>query len=117
MKQQNPSNRKFGSIETSTEVLKAAKDKLRPYRKMTTVLDAKKNPDKYSMDMGTCWMCWVEITGEWLESYRYEPFSQNKHHEEVCPLCGYSHWKGRIWFPFRFKRHYIGNPSARDGIK
>lgn len=61
--------------------------------------------------------CWIDLTFEMLEKWRIEPYSEMKEHEKFCPLCGYPHWKGRIWYPFRFIRGYIGNPSSRYGIK
>lgn len=97
--------------------LRKAKAELRELRNMKAVFEAKNNPDVHSLDLGTCWMCWVDLTGEWLDKWRYEPFSEVALHKEICPLCGYNHWKGRIWYPFRYKKNYIGNPSERDGIR
>lgn len=72
--------------------------------------------DGLSPDFGVCWQCWIRITGQGLEDWRREPFSQANEHEERCPLCGYEHWKGRIWFPKQYlMATEIGNPSRRDG--
>lgn len=114
----NPSSKDFGaSMHTPLKVLKQAKQANREMRVMKHVHNARSNSDKYSIDLGVCWMCWMDLTGEPLEKWRREPFSFTKSHDKICPLCGYMHWKGRIWFPFRFIRGYIGNPSSRYGIK
>lgn len=99
------------------EELKKAKQKNRQYRKMKYVMKAKNDPDSFDTELGVCWMCWMDITGQELIKWRNYPYSEVKLHEEVCPLCGYDHWKGRIWFPFRYLRGYIGNPSSRNGMK
>lgn len=115
---QNPSSVDFGrSIHTPSKVLREAKLKNRELRRMKNVYHARKNPDKYSIELGVCWMCWLDLTSEMLEKWRIEPFSEMRSHEKVCPLCGYPHWKGRIWYPFRYIRGYIGNPSSRYGME
>jgi len=71
--------------------------------------------DGMSMDFGVCWQCWIRITGQGINNWRKEPFSENRQHEETCPLCGYEHWQGRVWYPKRFIiACEIGNPSRRD---
>jgi len=66
-------------------------------------------------DFGVCWRCWIRITGQGLNNWRKEPFSITRPHEEVCPLCTYDRWKGRIWYPKRYIMAIeIGNPSRRD---
>ena len=66
-------------------------------------------------DFGCCWVCWIRITGEGLNEWRYPPFSEMKPHPEVCPLCGQEKWRGRIWYPKRYLVYAeIGNPSRRD---
>ena len=64
-------------------------------------------------DFGTCWACFMDITKCQLDEYR-EKYSAKIEHEESCPLCGYDHWKGRVWYPFKLIRDMeIGNPSTR----
>jgi replicative DNA helicase Mcm len=66
-----------------------------------------------------CWSsnCWVRITGEGLNSWRKEPFSENRTHTSICPLCIQEKWSGRVWYPKRFVIYTeIGNPSRRDNI-
>lgn len=59
-------------------------------------------PDKYSPEQGTCWLCFVRLTGEYnLERWRIEPFFERKTHPSICPVCGYNRWKGGIWYPFK----------------
>lgn len=84
---------------------------------MKRIFDAKNNPDQFDTEMGVCWMCWMDLTGESLIEWRKEPYSSVTLHEKECPLCGYDHWKGRVWYPFRYLRGYIGNPSSRYGMK
>lgn len=114
----NPSSIDFGKYAPiPNKVLKTAKDKNRFSRIMKRVWEAKTFPDRFDTDFPTCWMCWNDLSGKWLEDWRKEPFSEMKEHEEKCPLCGYPHWKGRVWYPFRFLRNYSGNPSRRNGFK
>jgi len=114
----NPTSKDFGaSMHTPTKVLKEAKQANRGKRVMRKVFDARRYPDRESIDLGVCWMCWMDLTEEPLEKWRREPYSFVIPHDQVCPLCGYMHWKGRIWYPFRFIRGYIGNPSSRHGIR
>ena len=115
-KKENPSWRRFGSGMTSPTTLKKAKQDNRELRNMRGVHKARITPDKYSIELGVCWMCWMDLTSEILEKWRKLPYSEVKEHEDICPLCGYSRWKGRVWYPFRFLRGYIGNPSSRRGI-
>jgi hypothetical protein len=73
--------------------------------------------DGMSLDFGVCWMCWVRITGEGLNDWRKEPFSENRNHNSICPLCIQEKWSGRVWYPKRFVMYTeIGNPSRRDNI-
>ena len=116
-KKENPSWINFGSNSSSPKMLRQAKQGNREKRILKRVFEAKENLDKFPIDFETCWMCWMDLTGEDLEKWRRLPYSKVGLHEEVCPLCAYPNWKGRIWYPFRFIRGYIGNPSARDGIK
>lgn len=114
----NPTSKDFGVYKPATEKeLKEYKEKNRPRRKMKRIHDAKTEPDQFDTNMGVCWMCWMDITQKGLEEWRREPYSvADTLHDRICPLCGYSSWKGRVWYPFRFLRGYIGNPSARNGI-
>lgn len=112
-----PEKQKDWNQKASTRLLKEAKKKNRWMRKMINVRKAKRNPDLYSIDFGVCWQCWLDLSGKMLDGWRREPYSEMKTHSKVCPLCGYDHWVGRVWFPFRFLRGYIGNPSSRYGIK
>jgi len=115
----NPSAIDFGErAHVPPKVLREAKQAQRDKRKMINLVKAREDPDNYSVELGTCWMCWLDLTGEeTLEKWRMEPFSEVKLHEKVCPLCGYPHWKGRVWYPFRYLRGYLGNPSSRYGMK
>ena len=113
----NPSSKSFGKITPSTrKELEEAKNKNRRLRNMVRVYKVKRNSDGVATSLGTCWMCWLDITKEGLGKYRTEPFSLMTNHKEICPLCGYKRWRGRIWYPFRFVRGYIGNPSSRYGF-
>lgn len=68
-----------------------------------------------SLDFGVCWQCFIRITGQGLSNWRKEPYSEMREHREICPLCGYDHWRGRIWYPKRYIMAVeIGNPSRRD---
>ena len=99
------------------KTLLEAKEKNRIYRKMKRIWDAKNEPDQFETDMGVCWMCWMDLTGNDLPEWRKEPYSIIITHSSECPLCGYPTWKGRVWFPFRLLRGYVGNPSSRHGMK
>lgn len=71
--------------------------------------------DNLPVDYGCCWICWIRITGEGLNDWRVEPFSEMKEHPDICPLCEQEHWRGRIWYPKRYLMYSeIGNPSRRD---
>lgn len=81
-------------------------------RDTETVNKAGRSIHKYSDDYGTCWMCWIQLTDE--ELIMDPSYSDNEKHMSLCPLCGYEHWIGRRWFPFRYlKWGVIGNPSSR----
>jgi len=111
----NPSSTQFGRIKpVPLGTLRRAKKEKRALRNFKRVRDAKINPDKYPIEMGVCWMCWDDLTGQDIQKWRKLPFSTVETHDETCPLCGYSRWKGRVWYPFKFLRNYIGNPSSRD---
>lgn len=113
-KRKNPSSKVFGKVQNvPTVILEKAMKRNKPFRKMKRVKDAIKNPDKWPIDYGTCWQCWRDISGKWLSEWRKEPYSEMKKHDEVCPLCFYSHWKGRVWYPFRYLRGFKFNPSKR----
>lgn len=74
-------------------------------------MEGKDLTDEY----GTCWGCFMSITKQDIDNWR-EDYSEKKEHPNTCPLCGYEHWKGRVWYPFKFIRDMeIGNPSRRDG--
>jgi len=119
-KSKNPSSIDFGIRKrsyASPEALQKAKKDNSILRKWKNIWIAKKFPDKFPTDLGVCWMCWIDLTGEMLQEWRTLPFSEVEFHDATCPLCGYSSWKGRIWYPFRFIRGYIGNPSSRKEFK
>lgn len=71
--------------------------------------------DNLPLDFGVCWACWIRITGEGLNNWRVPPYSVAKPHEEVCPLCGRTNWRGRVWYPKRYLiDKEVGNPSRRE---
>ncbi len=107
---------KYGGSEPTPKVLREAKKDLRELRNFSSLNKAKKDPYIFPLDLGVCWMCWIDLTNKYLTEWRVEPYSSTKEHDLICPLCGYSRWKGRIWYPFRLLRGYIGNPSSRFGI-
>lgn len=100
-------------VDYEEKTLEEVKEKYRIQRYNTKLKRAKENPESFPIDLGVCWMCWEDLTGRPLGRYRRTPYSEVKEHPEVCPLCNYSHWKGRVWYPFKFLRGYIGNPSSR----
>lgn len=109
----NPSKRSYGPVNPSVlrnEVLKS------PSWTFTKNLEKLGGIDKLASNFGVCWKCWIRITGEaQLEDWRKEPYSTMKEHIDICPLCGYDHWRGRVWFPKRYLMAIeIGNPSRRD---
>lgn len=115
--QKNPSFKDFGSLQhVPDKVLKEHKNGLRCYRNMRIVNQAREDNTAFDIDQESCWMCWMDLTGNMLENWRKEPYSEVKTHSKKCPICGYPHWKGRVWYAFRFLRGYIGNPSSRHGI-
>lgn len=114
----NPSAKDFGvRAYTTDKEYRSAKRQNRRLRDLKKLALLKRNPDKLPIDIGTCWMCWIDLTGEGLNDWRKEPYSEMKGHDPECPLCGYHHWKGRIWYPLKYKQNWIGNPSSRYGIK
>lgn len=115
--QKNPSSKEFARVTgPSLRKLREIMRKNRSKRRMQRVWEAKRNPDKFETDYETCWMCWCDLSGKGLVEWRKEPFSELKDHSPICPLCFYPHWKGRVWYPFRYLRDYIGNPSSRFEI-
>jgi len=70
---------------------------------------------EYPPDLGVCWMCWLEITKLPFEPFRDSEFCSDEKHDEECPLCGYTHWSGKVWYPFKYLWvKEIGNPSKKD---
>ena len=75
---------------------------------------AKLTLKEFKDEFGTCWQCWMDLTGKGLDDWR-EKYSEAKDHPKECSLCGYDHWKGRVWYPFKFLRNEgVSNPSRRD---
>jgi hypothetical protein len=69
--------------------------------------------EKIPEDMEVCWGCFMDITKADIDEWR-AIYSEDKVHPATCPLCGYDHWKGRVWYPFKFLKDVkIGNPSER----
>lgn len=84
------------------------------------ILESTLFPEKYSIDQGACWLCWMRLTGKDLLNWRKEPYYATKlQHEKECPVCGYKHWLGATWYPFRYlqrkKTAFSNNPSFRRG--
>lgn len=74
--------------------------------------------ETYPEDQATCWLCWVRLTGEGLEGWKKEPYySAYYKHTNECQVCGYNHWEGGAWFPFRYIKRYgkrlLRNPSFK----
>ena len=117
-KEHNPSSLKYGEARVANhETLLKIKSRNRELRILGRVNRFKANSDKLSISQGTCWMCWMDLTNKPLNEFRMNPFSDNNlKHDLKCPICGYPSWKGRIWYPFRYLRGWVGNPSSRFGM-
>lgn len=82
------------------------------------ILESTLYPERFKIDQGTCWLCWMRLTGQELASWRREPYyERGMKHKEECPVCGYNHWIGAVWYPFRYLQEkgkiILGNPSFR----
>jgi len=118
MEKKNQDVIRFSEIrEELIRDLQKAKQENSRRRVLRRVLKAKSNPDLLNPDEPLCWMCWLDITGQNLRDFRRKPYSEIIPHKKICPLCGYSSWKGRAWYPLRYLIDYKGNPSSRNGMK
>lgn len=75
-------------------------------------------PERYSTEQGTCWLCWTRLTHESLAKWRKSPYyCHEQTTPQICPVCGYDHWIGSVWYPFKYLRDtgkiLMGNPSFR----
>lgn len=105
---------KLSKVKTPTGLLRSSMLPEASERRLKKIksIGLKSFKDNY----GTCWQCFMGLTGEGLDEWRGE-YSIREDHPEECPLCGYNHWKGRIWFPFKYLNNLsqnIENPSRRD---
>jgi hypothetical protein len=111
----NP-NYRYSTTRTDDKVLKSLAFKAPRFHYLRN-LEKIGGLEKMSVDFGVCWMCWIRITGEGLNKWRREPYSENRAHQSNCPLCTQDKWSGRVWYPKRYLMYTeIGNPSRRDNI-
>jgi hypothetical protein len=114
-KKWNPNYRR-NSPPTDDKVLKNIASKQPKFHYLRN-LEKVGGLDGMNPDFGVCWMCWIRITGEGLNTWRREPYSEHKTHSSICPLCLQEQWSGRVWYPKRFLIYTeIGNPSRRDNV-
>lgn len=94
------------------------KYRLQKYCDAKKILDSSLYPERFTIDEGTCWLCWMRLTGQELRGWRKKPFYELElTHGKKCPACGYTHWTGATWFPFKYLEEkgkiLVGNPSFR----
>jgi len=102
------------------DLQKAFKQRTEGYCDAEKVRESTLYPGKYNVDQGTCWLCWMRLTGQELKGWRKPPyFISRLRHGSECPVCGYTHWIGATWFPFIYLQEqgkfFLSNPSFRRG--
>jgi len=102
----------------NSEIYISFKQQTEKYCNAKKVLNSTLYPERFEVNQGTCWLCWMRLTRQDLIGWRKKPYcDMSFNHDKECPVCGYSHWAGATWFPFIYlqekRKILIGNPSFR----